>query len=116
MPDTCPTVNRGRSSSSNGNDGTVIHSLAQTTSKRLRARYAATRRARRDDPLPSGSDLLLAVGVNLDLARLGGRQQRQTHGQHAIGESGIDVGGVERVTQGETAGEGAGNPLAGDQL
>src|SRR5690348_13095199 len=117
MPDTCPIVNRGRSSSSNGNDGTVIHSLAQTTSKTLAGPVRRNAPGPQGDPLPSsGSDLLLAVGVNLDLAGLGGRQQRQTHGQHAIGESGLDLVGVERVTKGETAGKGTGNPLAGDQL
>src|SRR5689334_10160317 len=116
MPDTCPTVNRGRSSSSNGNNGTVIHSLAQTTSKALAGPVRRNAPGPQGDHLPSGSDLLLAVGVNLDLARLGGRQQRQTHGQHAIGEIGLDLVEVERVAKVETTGKGAGNPLAGNQL
>src|SRR5438876_3163411 len=116
MPDTCPTVNRGRSSSSNGNDGTLIHSLAQTTSKTLAGPVRSNAPGPQGDRLPSGSDLLLAVGVDLDLAGLRGRQQRQTHGQHAIGESGLDLVGVERVAKGEAAGKGAGNPLAADQL
>src|SRR6266567_241925 len=85
MPDTCPTVNRGRSSSSNGNDGTVTHSLAQITSKTLAGPVRSNAPGPQGDPLPSGSDLLLAVGV-------------------------------ECVAKVETAGKGAGNPLAGDQL
>src|SRR5215472_4313537 len=86
MPETCPTVYRGRSSSSNGNNGTVIHSLAQTTSKG-RGPGAKDAPGPQGDALQSGSDLLLALGVDVDL-----------------------------VAKGETAGEGAGNPLAGDQL
>src|SRR5437763_6590536 len=84
--------------------------------KHLRARYAATRRARRAIICGQAAISLLTVGVNLDLARLGGRQQRQAHGQHAVGESGLDLVEVERVAKVETTGEGAGNPLAGDQL
>src|SRR6516164_4624585 len=56
MPETCPTVYRGRSSSSNGNNGTVIHSLAQTTSKG-RGPGAKDAPGPQGDALPSGSDL-----------------------------------------------------------
>src|SRR5690348_4582970 len=115
MPDTCPTVNRGRSSSSNGNDGTSLTSLL-----RLRANTcgpgASYAPGPQGDPLPSGSDLLLAVGVDLDLAGLRGRQQGQAHGQHTLGEIRLDLVGVERVAEGQAAGKGAGNPLAGNQL
>src|SRR6516165_11288918 len=116
MPETCPTVNRGRSSSSNGNNGTVIHSLAQTTSKDTCWTGAPHAPCPQGDPPPSGSDLLLAVGADLDLAGLRGRQQRQAHAQHAVGESGLDLVRVERVAEVQAPGEGAGNPLAGDQL
>src|SRR5215467_12977228 len=115
MPETCPTVYRGRSSSSNGNDGTVIHSLAQTTSKG-RGPGAHDAPGPHGDALPSGSDLLLALGVDLDLAGLSGRQQRQADGQHAVGEVGLDLVEVDLVAKGETPGEGAGHPLAGNQL
>src|SRR5215510_609896 len=116
MPETCPTVYRGRSSSSNGNDGTVIHSLAQSTSKTLRARSAARTGPAKGDPLPSGSDLLLAVGVDLNLARLGGRQQRQAHGQHAIGEVGPDLVEVELVAKVETPGQRGGRSPRRDRM
>src|SRR6516162_11565406 len=115
MPETCPTVYRGRSSSSNGNDGMVIDSLAQTTSKG-RGPGAKDAPGPQGDALPSGSDLLLALRVDLDLAGLGCLQQRQADGQHAVGEVGLDLVEVDLVAKGETAGEGAGNPLAGDQL
>src|SRR5689334_23297352 len=115
MPETCPTVYRGRSSSSNGNNGTVIHSLAQTTSKGC-GPGAKDAPGPQGDALPSGSDLLLALGVDLDLAGLSGRQQRQADGQHAIGEVGLDLVEVDLVAKGEAPGEGAGNPFAGNQL
>src|SRR6516165_7352161 len=115
MPETCPTVYRGRSSFSNGNDGTVIHSLAQTMSKGC-GPGAKDAPGPQGDALPSGSDLLLALGVDLDLARLSGRQQWQADGQHAVSEVGLDLVEVDRVAKGETPGEGAGNPLAGNQL
>src|SRR6516164_4196132 len=108
MPETCPTVYRGRSSFSNGNDGMVIHSLAQTMSKGC-GPGAKDAPGPQGDALPSGSDLLLALGVDLDLAGLSGRQQRQADGQHAVVE-------VDLVAKGETPGEGAGDPLAGNQL
>ena len=81
----------------------------------MRAR-CAVRAGPAGDPLPSGSDLLLAVGVDLDLAGLRGRQQGQAHGQHTLGEVRLDLLGVERVAEGQAAGKGAGNPLAGNQL
>src|SRR5262249_56810073 len=99
-----------------GNDDTVTHSLAQTTSKNTCGPGAPHAPGPQKDPLPSGSELLLAVGADLDLAGLRGRQQRQAHGQHTIGECGLDLVRVERVAQVETAGEGAGKPPTGDQL
>src|SRR5580692_11718681 len=60
----------------------------------------------------SGGKALRRLGLDLDLARLGRLGHRDPHGQHAVLISGLDRGGVDRVTEPDPARERAGRPLA----